>query len=418
MNVEEKVIDITDLMKDTNMLRYPKDFGTSDLLRKNGRGKLKPNSLYYTLVEDSDAEFINLFGLSVDAKSGDIALGYFPSSDSYVRIGNIFSIIKRIMFNKSDTTVISDDYLSYIVECLKINPKFVDDVLSKEIIDVIHEDESELKYESLILNMVSLKSDKDMSKELKFFKEKSSKSWVRNLIRECTSLTFSYESLAREYFGNFISETDESDILKNSEMNIKELIETKNNPNMESLMLRYIKYGIPTELLQGLKSYGFGIKQRKTLFPEDFKGSASKVSDTLELGECLSSLAYVDSGAQVPPQIKTYNIMDLMRASGREEGILFSLEILKKYKNGSLYAGLSKKLSLDDVLLDCKLSEQDFIINMEKYSERFLSLIDRGSMYSRNVAFKQYSFLSFSVKMTENAGKVFSKATDMILKKF
>lgn len=414
---KEVKVDLSGLLKDTSSSKYPKGFGIDDITL---RGDM--NGIRYTLVTDEGARFINLFGLSVEVDSGDIALGYFPSKDSYIKIGNIFDGIRVAMFGKSkDTPFNSEDY-RYILECLKVNPKFrashTDDLE-----EIVKEKDIKLPYKSIILNLIASRSNKQYSKSFQNFLRGSGADgrWVTSLIKDCVSISLSLENVARDYFWNFISESNTQEILDNSKLSVVELLESR-KPNLESLMLKYLSYGIPIEFLTAMKSYGFGSKQRKACFPgggKSLKYELSRMSDSvlLNIGECLSSLSYVDGGAQFPSMVKTYNIMDLMRAINVETEVLFSLEILKD-GNGSLYSGISKKFNFDDLLLDSQLTEKDFIVYMDKYQGRFLSLVDRGSVYSRNVSFGQYSFLSFGGRMIESSGMVFQRAISKVLKKF
>lgn len=414
---KEVRVDLSELLKCNNSSKYSRGFGTDDVTLRGDIGGIK-----YTLVTDEGARFINLFGLSIDVDSGNIALGYFPNRDSYIMIGNIFDGIRVAMFGKSKDTPFNNEDYRYILECLKINPKFrashIDDLE-----EIVKEKNVKLPYNSIILNLIAFKSSKQYSKSFQSFLRGSGKDgkWVVTLIKSCIDISLRMENVAREYFWNFISEENTQEVIDNSKLSVIELLESR-KPNLESLMLKYLGIGIPIEFLTALKSYGFGSKQRKACFPgagKNLKFELSRMSDSVlfNIGECLSSLSYIDGGAQFPPMVKTYNILDLMRAVNVETEVLFSLEILKE-GNGTLYSGISKKLNFDDLFLDSQLTEKDFIVYMDKYRGRFLSLIDRGSVYSRNVLFGQYSFLSFGGRMLESSGMVFQRAISKVLKKF
>ena len=71
-------IDVSNLLNETSGTRYPKLYGTQSCMGSQGA------KLNVELVTDANAKFINLFGLSVDADSGDVALGYFPNNSQYI----------------------------------------------------------------------------------------------------------------------------------------------------------------------------------------------------------------------------------------------------------------------------------------------------------------------------------------------
>ena len=398
--------------------RYFKTFGTDCSVFRGKNGGLK-----YTLVLDEDAKFINLFGLVVDVTSGDIALGYFPEPDKYILVGNIYGIMKKAMFGKASSDEFTDDELRYILECLKLNPKYFCDSIIEDIKTEHSEKSNKTEYDSVILNLVANRRRSNVSKDLQYFFSVSDKGeFVVEIVKKCMELSYEMQSVAKDFFGNFISEKGPSDVIRDADKGLVTLAESR-QPNIEGLMIKYKSLGVPMDLLIALKSYGFGIKQRMSCFPRrnswKYRDLSSMTTDeALRIGELLSSLAYIDSGVSVPVMIKTYNIMDLLRASNQEQNMLFSIEVLSKYKNPTLYASLSKKYNLEDILLEGKMSEQDFLLNASRYGERYLSLIDRGGMYTRDVLFSQYQFSTYSSTMIMNAGKVFERACDMVIKKF
>ena len=141
-------------------------------------------------------------------------------------------------------------------------------------------------------------------------------------------------------------------------------------------------------------------------------------SDALFMvGESLSSLSYMET-RYTSNMVVTYNIMDLLKASGWEMNALFSVDVYRSYKNRTMVNRILDRFKIYEVLYEHKVHLDDFLHGIETYGARFLSLVDRGSMYSRNVTFKQYGFLIYSRDMIRNSGRVFEKASEMILKKF
>lgn len=411
-------IDVSNLLNETSGTRYPKLYGTQSCMGSQGA------KLNVELVTDANAKFINLFGLSVDADSGDVALGYFPNNSQYICVGNFYEMLRTLMFGTKKKDLedsrkrIQNSDFKFILEDLKINPKY----RSNHYEDIEHlfkSSGSATKYDSVILNLVYERLSSGVPKYMKSFLDSCSDGvWVRTLINQCILLSQDLESVSRDFFNNFIAESGSLEVVSNSRDTLKDSIEGR-KPNLDSLMLKYISYGIPIDFLLGLKSYGFGIKQRKSVLPSTGVRSLSSlpVSTVAGIGEKLSSLTYVEVGQIEESLIHVYNIMDLIRATGTESEILFSIEMLRE-KNSSLYTGISKRLGLDDIFLDCKISDKDFISGITRYEDRFLNLIDRGSMYSRNITFEQYSLVSFSSKMLESSGKLFQKAVGRVIKKF
>ena len=419
MNVVNVEVDLTKLFKDTSELRYRRDFGADSQYFSNNRS-YGDTFIQYVHVIDAGERFINLFGLSVGVNSGDIALGYSPNGDSYIRVANIYDRMNKLMFS-TNKRIIGDDDMRYILESIKLNPELASTTVIEDVKDIASLNGFDIKYQSVILNAISYKNNKSFSKEVQRFFDTNSRDgmWLRKLISECVSMSCDLEAVARDYFGNFISEDSWKDVLSNSSKDIGTILEEK-SPNMESLMIKYMSYGVPAELLHGFRAYGFGVKQRRSLITPYMKGVVYRTDPKMlySFAEALSSLAYVDNGANIPPQVRTYNILDMIRSSGWEMNMLFSLDVIRQYRNDSLYQSLSKRFSLDDLLMECKITEKDFVLNMDKYSGRFVSLVDRGSMYSRGVSFKQYQFLIYSKRMIESSGNLFQKASEMVLKKF
>lgn len=418
MQRTEVTVDVSKLIQDTEGLRYPKNFGVNSMLKKSG------TSISYILVTEASARFINLFGLTVDVDSGDIALGYFPNSERYISIGNVYEHLRDKMFGpkvrdiKDSKKRILDSDLKFIIEDLKINPKYRQQ--HKEDIEALFKNlGSETKYDSIILNLVYERTYSDIPKYMQdFLTSFDDGKWIKSFISECIKYAKDMESVSRDFFNNFIAEPDADKVLDNSKMSLKELLEGR-TPNLDTLIMKYLGYGIPIDLLLGLKSYGFGIKQRNSVYPSTGSRSLDNlpVAMAINVGERLSSLSYVEVGNVGDTLIQVYNIMDIVRAVDAESEILFSLEMIRE-KNPSLYTGISKRLGIDDALLDCKLSDENFITNLTRYEDRFLSLIDRGSMYSRNVNFSQYHFLAFSTRMLDSSGRIFKKAINRVMKKF
>ena len=417
MKIEKVIVDVGDLRRDLREDGVDKYFASfSKYLSCAG----KSDAIEYNLVTEADERFINLFGLSVGVESGDIALGLFPENDSYIRVGNIYDMINREMF-RSKKRVLNDEDMRFILEELKLNPSMVSHRVALEIDNMLEGANVELKYNSIILNAISLRKEKNISSEVKRFIDKNDLDglWVRKLITSCIDMYMDLEEVAREFFGNFISEDSSVDVLDKADKSVGEISKSR-TPNMESLMLKYIKYNIPIELLYALKSYGFGIKQRKNLVSlahGKYRVSSVNNDALFMVGESLSSLSYMEA-RYTANMTATYNILDLLKASGWEMNTLFSMEVYRTYKNRSMIERILSRFNIYEMLYEHNVTSDDFMKGIESYGDRFLTLVDRGCMYSRNVTMKQYSFLIYSRDMIRNSGRVFEKASEMVLKKF
>lgn len=409
--VENVVVSLGKLLKDYKSV-YTKSFGIHYFIKDS-------DSIEYELVIDENARFMNLFGMSVNINDGSIALGLSPNPNRYIRIGNVYDDIKSLCRNRSIQKVSNDD-LKILLEGLKLCPREVYeniDFYNKCLIDsskTLKKDKRG-EFKSIILNMVI---EKDRSRG-KFRKSDVllNREIVPKLIVKYVETLSILQSISRDFFGTYILEKDIKNVWRNAEIPITDIIDSK-QPNVETKFIRYLSY-IPYDYLSALRSYGFGVKDRNILIKSVENGRRGiKYSDALYFGEVLSSFAYIDDSAQVPAVVKTYNLLDMLRAVGAENDIIFSIEILAKYKNTSLYRSLSEKYEFNDIFKDIELDEKDFLLGIKKYTSRMVNLYDRCGMYSRDVTLGQYNFISLVERPIINAGRVFEKSCDMILKRF
>lgn len=410
--IETVNVDISKLCDEYNRdASYIKGFGNGSFLSDTR------NMLTYNLVTDENARFICVFGVFVNIDNGDVALGMCPNPNRYIRITNFYEQMHSFMNLKKKDKLDIEVY-KYLLEWLKINPSYVSEHHEefKSYVSEMLKGKNRGKGDinSIVLNLVR-QADKDRGKltgdNIIFGNE-----YVEHLIEWCLNFLTECQTLSRDFFGQFIYEENIQEVLDIADMGITKLSES-NLPNVEAKFVKLLIYDIPYDLLIAIRSYGFGIKNRSKLLSV-FGRRGARSKDILKVGEILSSLSYIDSGESIPVMWKTYNILDILRAVGGENELLFSLEVLTKYKNSSLLEGLVKKYNLNDIIKDCEMSYKDFMINVDKYNKRFVRLIDAVGAYAREVRFHQYAFSSLSSISVLSSGKVFEKAGSMILSKF
>ena len=93
--------------------------GVKKVFKTAGTGS--SSVLRIKIVEDTNPQFINLFGVNIDLISGDIALGLHILKSEYIKVGNIQDVIANVWF-KGDKGLVSTLDLKYILELLKLDP--------------------------------------------------------------------------------------------------------------------------------------------------------------------------------------------------------------------------------------------------------------------------------------------------------
>lgn len=372
------------------------------------------NSIEYELVLDDNARFINLFGLCVNVDNGNIAFGVSPNPDRYIKLGNFYDYIRDAntysysLASESFLKLKNDD-LRFLLEDLKLNPKNLYtnaqdyDLYFSRLIN-----NKDLNMKSLILNLVSDKDNIYNSKRSnKFLNEKC----VIHLIENWVNTQLDILSIFSNLFERGLLEKNIKEVWKESET--YKLFKSKTST--ETRFIAYLEE-IPYDFLSAVRSYGFGIKQRSTYLYKILR--STDMNDIIGCGEILSSLSYIDDTYFIPANVKTYNIIDMLRAVGDDGDLFLSLDILLEYKNTSLYRKLDEKYSLSEILQDVGVSKRDFILGVQKYRKRAMLLIDRCGEHTIDVTKGQYSFSSLGERSIINSGRIFEKVSSRILKKF
>lgn len=422
-------VNVSGLLSQSSGLQYRKRFGIGFA----GFGSVDGSNFTIRVVKDESARFVNLFGLSIDALTGNIALGIFPNPDEYICIGNFFEdFINRLLLGVGkyldEVTLIKllEDDFEYILEQMKLAPAWFLSgfpvFLSEKYLQQLKTDDKKDYKKSLMLNIAD-----DNLKYRDYLSRKSIPITglinVGGMIYEYLTLNQEIERVARDYFCTFISEKSFDEVCFGLKLSLKDLM-TNSVPNLEALTLKYIDEGIPFVLLRELKSYGLGIKQRKDIF-EKCKvmiTDKSKFDEVLRLGELASSMYYllsrdttVDSNIK---GIRSFNIIDLVRARGWIDSLFFSLDVLYDYRNVSAYNSLAGKFSFQEILKELAVQETEFITYLREYQTKVADLIDGGSVYTRKVLGSQNIMTAFNSVQLDKLGEIFQSSSNLILSKF
>lgn len=425
--VTDVVIDVSKLLNDTKGIKYRKSFGIhcrylTDIRKDDKKLRLK-------LVTNEDAKFMNLYGVFVDVETGNIALGMFPNPNEYYCVGNIYRFIAKELFNREDIPDFIDK--KYILECLKTDISVTNQYIYKSVKEDYSRKVSaiDVKYKSVLMNLVDrMKTidDVDVQEDMKFFEQVSKNfgyEYFREIALHCIYLLQSVEKVAIDFYGAFISENNFVEPLKalNGNTDIKDVL-SSNEANMEQLTVLYLKYEIPMNFLLTMKSYAMGIKQRKTLYTII---EAKKFDYFYEMFfkavNMLSSMQYMvnrscDLSEESYKKSVCYNIIDLLRAIGKEGDFLFSLDMLVEKKNKTVFDGLEKSFHIKDMLNDSHITEEEFAVCLKEYMTNVYLLVNEGCTYTRKVRQQKYNMIEFSVPQIENAGRLFNRVGRLILK--
>ena len=422
-------VNVGGLLSQSLDLQYRKRFGTGFA----GFGSIDEHSFSIRVIKDESARFVNLFGLSIDAKTGNIALGLFPNSDEYICIGNFFEdFINRVSLNvgeyidKSTLRDLLRDDIGYILEQMKLNPAWFlqgfSTYLSEKYLYQLKAEDKKDYSKSVTLNISN-----DNLKYRDFLSRKlipaSRLIDMQDMIYGYLSLSREIELVAHDYFCTFISEKSFDEVCFGLKFSLKDLM-TNSISNLEALTIKYLNEGIPFVLLRELKSYGLGIKQRKEIFEKCKSMVADKTRfyEVLRLGELASSFYYLlsrDTVVDIHIQgIRSFNIIDLVRARGWLDSLLFSLDVLFDHHNVSAYNSLASKFSFQEILKELAIQETEFIMNLREYQTKVTDLIDGGSVYTRKVLGSQNILAAFNSVQLDKLGEIFSSSSNLILSKF
>ena len=403
---------------------------------KNG-----PNSIELCIKECNNAKFLNLLGLFIDTESLDIAFGYFPSGNSYVCLfGDTFSsFFERYIFYNGTDKIENDkidtsklDY-KYIIETMKLeNLTDARDAIFEYLKEFFTETDYVVgsEHSSIVMNLVSLYESRSDSiravSEKSFLNKDVFDDRFYKLSLSLYKAGMALNSLAKFFMWPFIAEDDYIFVRENR-------IKSSSNILKDSLLSReaslernyeiYISLGIPFEFIKACVSYGLGIKNRESLYRTGIRDYTSHSTwDILgKLSSKLSSMSYVVDQSAFGYKGDSvlslcFNIIDLIRAAGWLDYLLYSVDMILRYKNRTLYDSIMDKMKVREILDESLVSEVDFVKALNKYLE-FYELCYSGSMYKMQVKNK-FNFASFTSRQLDNIGPVLDSSMRLVLKKF
>jgi hypothetical protein len=357
-------------------------------------------------VLDSDAEFINILGLSVNVLNGDIALGLNVTSD-YIVIGNISSIIKSSFKVKKLPEYFN---INMFLTMIKFNIEMVENSIVTVLRDMYESTLPDSQSNSIVCNIVRQKSElSDIDDFITNVMDMVSCGYspVRGFIDSCVSLSCKLQSQAVLFYGSFIENITSDDIVntyqyvvKNRDtINWSDIIKTS-KPNTDLLTLYYISEGIPVAYLISMLSYGFLIKQRKIEY-----SSKPNINKDLEYSRFLHRIANsLQSNNYSKDNAKTvvYNIIDVFICKGKFNLLQYAVENDKL----SIVDYLLKSLNVDWVLRDDGITVEWFSVLVIDYIKNVYPLVYNGSLYRKTMLSKQKDFVRVSIPKLYHVGKL------------
>ena len=357
-------------------------------------------------VLDSDAEFINILGLSVNVLNGDIALGLNVTSD-YIVIGNISSIIKSSFKVKKLPEYFN---INMFLTMIKFNIEMVENSIVTVLRDMYESTLPDSQSNSIVCNIVRQKSElSDIDDFITNVMDMVSCGYnpVRGFIDSCVSLSCKLQSQAVLFYGSFIENITSDDIVntyqyvvKNRDtINWSDIIKTS-KPNTDLLTLYYISEGIPVAYLISMLSYGFLIKQRKIEY-----SSKPNINKDLEYSRFLHRIANsLQSNNYSKDNAKTvvYNIIDVFICKGKFSLLQYAVENDKL----SIVDYLLKSLNVDWVLRDNGITVEWFSVLVIDYIKNVYPLVYNGSLYRKTMLSKQKDFVRVSIPKLYHVGKL------------
>ena len=423
--------------KNTNVLKGIKNFYTDNGLTPflevtDMNVKDDTCKLHYSEYSD-DGHFINFAGVMVNSESLYVALGYNANNSLYIPVVSMLEILNISIFGDEKGPIGKDEAL-YILENSKLNYKDFDlksycrEILVGNVVSTGY------KFSSLILNFVEtgIKAGANVAGNTgnSILDSMSNEDLYRILFEFMKRFTDKMDNLGKEFFGNFIAEEDRGVVMQSSAFGFDKLFKNFGVKSYESLYLKNINSrGLDPSLARELSSIGFGIKGRRDIYN-------NTTDDFTKMLAVLSSNAYIDHeninyNAIDDEKINTYNIVDLLRGVGKEQDLVFSVDVMQELGKDQLYNLLLNKLSITSDI--AKIGNNRFFENLNKYTGKaktvaaqvdkagtqgVMNRVDVGSVYTRKVEGEQTNFVTFSSRALINAGKLFDRIALRILKVF
>jgi hypothetical protein len=396
-----------------------------------------PNDATFAIsyLECSDSgQFVNFGGILVNTVTLYAVIGYNANPNSYIPIFDMVDFFNEFLFgsesNPLDVTfpkipnasVIGNEEAKYIIESMKLDYKgFSVKMYVNSLIESSRT--GSLEFSSIVMNYINDSVNKgtggnSVDKAHEKFNAMDDDFLMTSISAFYRSCNGILELLGNEFFGKFLMEVDDKEKLDNASSDIQSLVRHSKN-SYENLYLKNIKdRNIDPVFVREVGSLGFGMKKRAE--------AAGKGGDPRRNLAILSSGCYIDSISKgaldtvTDDKINSYNIMDILRGTDKDQDMFYSFYVLDKLKDSTVYNNFIKKLNIDTEI--SLIGNTKFLDNLRDYSKEMIVRRDTGVIsggkFSKEVTPAQQTFVSYSTTELLNAGKLIDKVFGWLLKNF
>lgn len=385
---------------------------------KNG---LDEGSNYLVLdrVVDSNATFINVFGVCVDTKTYNIAFGLEVDSDDYIVVGNVCKLLCSILEVKKLPEWFDVKYLLGLLKYDTVNTIYnfdkvlIDMYKSRECINEVSN--------SIVYEIVK---QKDSCKEVSINDALIHKVMYSNIlylykfINRCLTIHHTFTRQAMFFFNNFILESSFDEMYSNYHMlfpegyfSVKSLYQYSDS-NVEMLYLYYLSSGIPCVYLNALMSYALFLRQRITLF-KNIKKPNNALSNVDSIVRCalkIQSNCYNND----TQQIFIYNCIQLLKYKNKYDIFMYALDSNNTY----LIEYILDSVGIISMVEDNNISVVDFCKYVFEYNKSVQCLIDSMSLYRKPAVNGQSNFVHVGTSRIRSVCKSFDIFSKSLLSLF
>ena len=330
-------------------------------------------------VGSSDKGFLNLFGLFVNTGNYDIVLGQFPDRCSYIKVGNLEDIFRRVHVISERVQL---DFL-YLIQQLKLDLVWCFESYSN-LRDEIVQNEFKSEGKSIVHNLIKFKDD-TLTEEILNIDGKS----LLSFIEKCMLLSVLLNCQALSVLHNFSLEET-----KDEEENIL----SKYCPDMLVGLHQHFGSGLSATYevlsqiegferlyLNSLYSYGYNITSRLARLRGLIRVIQTKKIDREHISYLCKSVSSCSiDGLEDSNKILSdnntlsyYNVCDVLSCLGIIDLVYSSLgnenDLVKILKAVHVYG-----------LIEEKFNYEDFIGVVENYVN-MLDNINSGMVYKRPI---------------------------------
>ena len=333
-----------------------------------------------TVKRDENPLFVNLFGLTFNYNNGDIILGTYINTDTYIYSGNIYALISNIFFNSERIP----DYVNVggIIEPLKVDIKNCVELIKDNVKSDFKEYYTRKNCKSITLSLINnIKIELDKDTNVGYFERNFSEDTVIKLLSICNKLAVALMYIGNSIFNKYISESTEFEVRDNlNKIKNKKINSTKEiTKSLNTAYYFYLKKNLNKLFLISMYSYVIGNRCRKNslinIKTELEKDNINK--DYIYLEVLKSNFSCFDNTRHVSyDDLVAYNIIDLVYSINAIQDYLFTYEYNKYRGNSKL---LSHFLTQKDIRTLCNKSNIEmgkFLDITDKYFKDILINID------------------------------------------